>query len=113
MAAQKVKPAQRFNTRAFVALSLVLGGLGLPVTGIMNHVHQTDPITVRHGWMAAHNGLALLFVVFAIWHVVLNWKALVRHIGAGARQMLATREAIGATALVALVLVVAVGHTLH
>ena len=113
MPAQTPKPTHRFNTRAFVALSLALSGLGLPVTGIMNHVDQTAPFATRHGWMAAHNSLALLVVVFAIWHVTLNWKALVRYVGSSARQVLARREALWATAMVALVLLVAVGHAWH
>ncbi len=113
MPAPTPKPTNPFDARAFVALSLVLSGIGLPATGIMNHLYQSAPITTRHGWMAAHNALAAVVVVFAIWHIVLNWKVLARHVGVGARRLSRKREALWATTMVALVLVAAVGHTLH
>ena len=61
------KTTRTLNPRAFVALILVWRGLGLPVTGVMNHVYGFSPLSVeRHAWISAHNALGLLFVVFSI-----------------------------------------------
>jgi hypothetical protein len=105
----------RFNWRAFVSLAALFSGLGLPITGIPNHVHQFEPMnTVRHAWMAAHNSLGLLFVIFALWHVLLNRRALFNHIrGLAAHVPTINRETMTAFALVAIVLFLFVGHAFH
>jgi hypothetical protein len=114
MRGDEEKMPRRFNKRAFVAMAMALSGGGLPVTGILNHVRQTDPMTSRHLWMAAHDSLGLLFVVFATWHVVLNWKTLARYVRGGARQLVsASLEAAWATAVVIGIVGLAIGHTLH
>lgn len=104
-----------FNMRAFVALAAALAGFGLPVTGVANHIHQMDPMTLqRHVWMSAHNILGVLFVVFTVWHVILNRRALFNYAsGLAERFPKMSREAICAAALVAGVVVVVVGHALH
>jgi hypothetical protein len=102
-----------FNYRAFWSLLAALSVAGLPWTGLQNHLHQLEPLNAeRHGWMAAHNSLALIFMVAAIAHVVLNGRALVRY----ARNLASRRPAVSREAVVALVLtaglvLVAVGHT--
>ena len=110
-----MEKTSRFNWRAFVSLAALFSGLGLPITGISNHVHQFEPMnTVRHAWMAAHNSLGLLFVVFALWHVVLNRRALFNHLrGLAACVPAISRETMTALALVAFVLFLFVGHALH
>jgi hypothetical protein len=109
MDAKKEKP---FNTRAFVALAAAVSGLGLPLTGYANHLFQFSPLSVqRHAWMAAHNLLAGLFLVFVIWHVLLNRRALLRHAeGLAGSIALPSREAVLAGLLVASVLVLFVRH---
>jgi hypothetical protein len=104
-----------FNQRAFVTLVAAVAGAGLPLTGFANHVLQTDPINPsRHAWMAAHNGLGIIFATFAIWHAILNRRALVSHLrGAMGRWRMVGREALWAVALVTVALSVAVGHTFH
>ena len=68
---------RKFNLRAFAVLMITFSGLGLPVTGLVNHFYGFAPLSVeRHAWMSAHNVLALLFTVFTVWHVVLNRRAL-------------------------------------
>jgi uncharacterized membrane protein YidH (DUF202 family) len=103
------------NIRAFVALVAALAGVGLPVSGFANHLLQMEPMTQRrHAWMSAHNGLGLLFAAFAIWHVVLNRGAFLRYLhGLTARSHRSRQEIAWAVAVVAAVLVVTVGHTLH
>lgn len=104
-----------FDARAFVALGMLFSGLSLPFSGFANHVHQFDAMNAtRHAWMAAHNSLGLVFVVFTIWHVLLNRKLLWRHVcGLAARIPTIRREAIAAAAVVALVLLLFVGHAFH
>ena len=101
-----------FNGRAFVALTGALSGIGLPLTGLGNHLCQAHPITYSyHAWMSAHNSLGILFFVSAIWHAVLNRRVLVNYLrGARLRLSGGSREAIYAVALVAVVLFVALAH---
>jgi hypothetical protein len=105
---------QPMNTRGFVALVAALAGVGLPMTGVANHLLQMEPMTQRrHAWMSAHNGLGLLFAAFAIWHVVLNRGAFLRYLQGLAVRSRGRQEIAGAVAVVAAVLAIAVGHTLH
>lgn len=109
------KEVGRFNTRAFVALVMAASGLGLPLSGYMNHVHGLAPMSVaRHAWMSAHNILGVLFAVSAAWHAWLNRRALVTYSRGGlARLRLVTREAAWACALVAGLLALFVSHAFH
>ncbi len=109
------KTTRAFNIRAFAALMITFSGIGLPITGIAVHIHGFSPMTVaRHAWMAAHNILGLLFVVFLIWHIFLNRRALWRHIkGATARIPAASREAALAGAVTAFALLLFVSHAFH
>lgn len=108
-------PARAFKHRAFVAMVMVVSGLALPVTGIVNHVYGFAPLSVeRHAWMSAHNALGLLFVVFSVWHVMLNRRALWGHIRtAAAGVSMVSREAVVAGSVVAVTLALFVGHALH
>ncbi len=104
-----------FNTRAFIAITAAVAGLGLPITGYENHIFQFYPMTVqRHAWMSAHNILAIIFSIFTIWHIILNRRALLRYAkGAAAHVPFIRREAILAICLVGLCLLIVVGHALH
>ncbi len=106
---------QPFNVRAFVSVGLVCAGLGLPWTGLANHMLQQEPMTVaRHAWMSAHNSLGLLFAIFAVWHAVLNQRALLTYIhGPVLRLAARRREALYGLAIVALPTAVAIGHAFH
>lgn len=108
-------PARAFKPRAFVAMAMVFSGLGLPVTGIANHICGFAPLSVeRHAWMSAHNALGLLFVVFSIWHIVLNRKALWSHLrNAAGRVPMVSREALLAASAVAAIVALFVGHAFH
>ena len=102
------------NTRSFVGLVIAFSGLGLPLTGVANHFYGFSWTMERHAWMSAHNALGVLFVVFAIWHIVLNRRALWNHVrGTVAWIPGVSRELALASALVAVMLLLSVGHALH
>lgn len=104
-----------FNLRAFVAIAAAVAGLGLPLTGFANHLHQMDFMTPRrHAWMSAHNSLGVVFFVFTAWHVILNRRIFLNYVkGAASRWRQINREALWAAGLVIFVVLVAVGHTIH
>jgi hypothetical protein len=107
-----VRSADGFRTRAFVTTAAALSGLTLPVTGIACHLADEGFSPARHAWVAAHAVLGLLFVVFGIWHVCLNWRGLTRHLRSAVQgRALPGREALCAVSVVLVVLALAVGHT--
>jgi hypothetical protein len=109
------KTIKKFNIRAFVALMIAFSALGLPITGVANHVYGFSALTVtRHAWMSAHNILGLLFIIFSIWHIVLHRRELLNYIkGFAARVPFLSREAALAGAVVTLILSIFVGHAFH
>jgi len=110
-----LKTSKKFNQRAFVACAMIFCGVGLPITGYANHVYAQEPITLqKHAWMSAHNSLSVLFMIFAIWHIVLNRKAIFSHLKNSAiKSHIFSHEAFFALALVGFVLIVFVGHAFH
>ena len=108
------KMKRSFSLRAFIVLMAACTGLGLPFSGLANHLLQHAFFSpARHTFMAVHNVLALLFCVFTIWHILLNRRALAGYIRSGVAQARAvTREMIYALAFTAAALLVAVGHGL-
>ncbi len=101
-----------FGQRAFVASLAAFSGLGLPATGLANHLLQMEQMTLRrHVWMSAHNTLAVIFAVAAVWHIILNRRALLNHarsVSSGLSGV--SREATCAGIIVAFLLFVFVGH---
>jgi hypothetical protein len=103
-----------FNARAFVALISAIAGAGLPFTGLAIHLLQNDPVTLqRHIWTATHSILGIIFTVFAIWHVILNRRVLLKHAKGFTSQAPAiSREAILAITLIGFLIFLAVGHAI-
>jgi hypothetical protein len=101
-----------FNQRAFVALLAAFSGLGLPMTGVANHLLQMEQMTLRrHAWMAAHNTLAIIFVTAAVWHLILNRRTLLNHVRTASSRLLGiSRETAYAGIIVAILLFVFVRH---
>lgn len=104
-----------FNLRGFVILTAAVSGLGLPITGLANHLHQMDSILspARHVWMSAHTLLGVLFMVSIVWHTILNRRILLNYVRGRAAHQVVGREAVGAVLVVAVMLLVAVGHAFH
>ncbi len=105
---------RRFNMRAFVSSAMALAAAGLPVTGLANHVLQAEPFSVaRHAWRSAHNSLGILFVVFAVWHVVLNRRALAGYLHSVTNRVpRASREAFCALLLLTVTTALVIAHAL-
>jgi hypothetical protein len=112
-----MKNAERklFNLRGFVILTATVTGLGLPITGLANHLHQMDPIISfwRHAWMSAHNILGVLFMASTVLHAIFNRRILLNYVRGHAARPGIGREAVGAIVFVAAMLFVVVGHTFH
>lgn len=104
-----------FNLRGFAILTAGITGLGLPITGLANHLHQMDPLVSfsRHAWMAAHWILGILFMVSVVSHAVLNRRILLNYVRGHAASSGLGREVLGAIILVVLMLLVAVDHAFH
>lgn len=105
---------KKLNKRALVALIALISGIGLPFTGLANHLLQSSSLHgSRHSWMAAHDVLGIIFTISAIWHIILNRKGLTNHIrGLAGQATSMSSEVFWAAALVGIMLFVAVGHTL-
>jgi hypothetical protein len=64
---------RRWNQRTTAVVGLMLSGLAVPVTGLLDHAAGRE-------WAVPHTALGLLFVAFCVWHVVLNRRALLRYL---------------------------------
>jgi hypothetical protein len=92
-----------------VSLTAALSGLCLPITGLSLHHLCAPPVSVaQHAWMAAHNVLGLVFVVFAVWHILLNRRPL----GTYLRQAVGARGAGAGHAVPLLAAIAVVGLAL-
>ncbi|MCE1164278.1 MAG: DUF4405 domain-containing protein [Bacteroidetes bacterium] len=103
----------RFNKSAFVSVAMCTAGLALPFSGYMNHVFQFDALTVgRHFWMSVHNASAVLFAVFALFHIIYNRHSLIRYIKS-IKSISIKKEALLAFALVVFIVCIISMHALH
>jgi hypothetical protein len=92
-----------FNKRAFISTALFTSGLILPITGHMNHHLQFEPFsTTRHFWMAAHTAAGVIFLLFAIAHLLINRKAFINYINRS-KALFPSREALAAIAFVIII----------
>jgi hypothetical protein len=72
---------KRFNWRAFVALMAALTGLSLPISGFALHItRHLQNLKLIDFWMELHTFLGSVFVVFIIWHTVLNFHPLTSYL---------------------------------
>jgi uncharacterized alpha/beta hydrolase family protein len=102
-----------FNKRAFISIVILLSGVLLVASGIVNHKLAFRAFTpTRHFWMAVHNMSALIFTICVSIHVSYNWKVLTRHANK-LKSMVISKEAIWAIILVAGVVGLVSSHVLH
>ena len=91
---------KRFNKRAFVSIGMLVSGITLPVSGFLNHIFGFEALTpARHFWMSVHNISAVLFLVFAIIHINLNFHSVKNYFNKY-KETLISKEALTAIALV-------------
>ncbi|MCE5198646.1 DUF4405 domain-containing protein [bacterium] len=73
---------KRPNSRAIIAIGLALCSIGLPLTGVgMEMLHHGSPHAIREAWAHTHVLLGLIFIVLFVWHVSLNWRSMLKHLG--------------------------------
>jgi len=102
-----------FNKRAFISIAMFVSGLSLPVSGIMNHNLQFEPLTQqRHFWMSVHNISAILFTIFIILHLFYNWRSLIHYIRK-AKGLVISKEALAAITLVVIIVSLFSSHAFH
>jgi len=110
---ETMQEKRSFNRRAFTSIAMLISGLILPISGIMNHeLGKAGFSQELHLWMSVHNSAATLFVLFATAHLILNWKALIRHAKA-VKDRVVSKEALAAVILVAGVVGIFSSHALH
>jgi hypothetical protein len=72
---------KKFNSRAFVSIGTFLFFIGLVASGIMLQITEHQPISLLQVYSKVlHNFSAIAFLVFAISHLMKNWKAMKTHI---------------------------------
>ncbi len=97
-----------FNYRAFVALIVAITGVAVPLTAVLGHGHHSES---SQALMGLHGALGLVFVIFSIWHVVLNRRALLNYTRSlTGRVPAVSREALAAVAVVVGSLSLWLGH---
>lgn len=109
---QNVKK-KTFNKRGFISVAMLLSGLCLPFSGIMNHKLQFEQLTTaRHFWMSVHNVASLLFVIFVVLHITYNWRSLLTY-ARKTKDMFFSKETIAAIAIVLVVVGLFASHAFH
>lgn len=79
----------RFNWRAFFSVLSALSFIGMVFTGVILFVVPPGRIAnwtgwtllglTKHQWIGLHDWFSIIFIVASIFHVYLNWKALVSY----------------------------------
>jgi len=106
----KKKP---FNKHSFISIAMVFSVLILSFSGMANHKHQFEQLTLeRHFWMTIHNTAAVLFVIFAILHVSYNWRVFINYVKKTKKTFI-SKEALTAIALVVVIVGLVASHVFH
>jgi len=74
---------RRISARALASMALFCAGVWLFPSGIALHFASHEGATRwSHLFMTMHNIAALLFLIAAVVHVILNWKVLTHYVNA-------------------------------
>ncbi len=104
---------KKFNKRAFISVGLLVSGIGLPVSGLMNHYLGFDPLTTaRHFWMSFHDISGILFGIFAILHITLNWRSVKNYV-TGLKSVVISKESLAAFIVVIVITALIASHAFH
>lgn len=71
------------NKRALTSLFLFFAFVWLVPSGILLHIFDSAPFQpTRHALMTVHNTASIIFLVSALVHLSLNWKAMLSYMKA-------------------------------
>jgi hypothetical protein len=101
-----------FNKRAFISSSLFISGLLLPLGWLIHFTDTEYYAKEKHFWMSVHNAATIVFVVFLIFHIVYNWKAMKGYLNKS-KTRLVSKETIYAIILVLFIVGLFSSHVLH
>jgi hypothetical protein len=83
------KNSKKFNWRAFFSVLSALSLIGMVFTGVILFVVPPGRIAnwtgwtllglTKHQWIGLHDWFSIIFVLASIFHIYLNWKALVSY----------------------------------
>jgi hypothetical protein len=101
------------NKRSFVSCGMFISCLGLPFSGLMNHLFVNSAFTIqKHVWMSVHSVLAVLFIFFAAFHISYNWKSLVKYLESYSVRIF-SKELVLASVLIFMLLFAAVFQSIE
>ncbi len=104
---------KQFNMRAFISTGLFVSGILLPFSGLMNHYLQFEGLTLaRHFWMSVHDISGILFAIFAILHIIKNWKSLVAYVKKS-KDIIISKESMMAVIIVLAIVALIASHPFH
>jgi hypothetical protein len=79
----KVTQRKGISARVLASMALFCAGLWLVPSGIALHFASHEGATKwSHLFMNIHNTASLFFLIAAVVHVILNWKALTHYVNA-------------------------------
>jgi hypothetical protein len=112
---QKVVRRDGINTRALASLALFCAGVWLVPSGIALHfASHKEAATWIHFFMSMHNAASFIFLIAAIVHVILNWKAMSHYMKAKAGEYVRfKRELLIAVLAVSGFVLLAAYHAFH
>ncbi len=109
----KMETNKKFNKRAFISVGLIVSAIGLPFSGLMNHYMGFEPLTTaRHFWMSVHDVSGILFTIFAITHIIFNWRSIKNYLS-NFKKAVISKEALAAISLVIFVTALIASHAFH
>jgi len=68
-----------FNKRAIASLTLLFTTIMLPISVWI--AHATHGTAASYTWLHIHGVLGLMFIVSVVFHIIYNWRPLMRHLG--------------------------------
>lgn len=106
-----MKTKKKFNMRAFASAGLIISGLSMPFTGLMNHLTGFDGITAsRHFWMTVHIIPCILFTIFSFIHIILNRHSIWNYINLF-KKAITKKEVVLAFSIVIFITALFASHT--
>ena len=85
-----------FNTRSFLSIGTFLFFILLAISGIALHITDHKPDTFHKVFfMVAHNISAVGFLIFAIGHILKNWKPIKSYMSGKTKKMVSREMLTG------------------